>query len=328
MRIASRIPLERILFLDRAMRDGSYPNTVTVARRFEVSRRTVLRDVEFLRDRLHAPIVFNAAKNGFTYSDLNYKLPTLTLTEGELLAVALAERVLEQYVDAPFAPDLKRAFQKIVAGLSDKVALDLDACSRALTFRHPATVPTDGGVLKLLMEAVRDHCRIRIGYWTASRDEENDRIVDPYHVFNDNGQFYLVGYCHYRDALRTFATSRIRALEVTDAQFDAPADFDLESFLKHSFGVIRNEGEALHDVVLRFRADAVRYLTERRWHRSQTSDIEPDGGLILRFKLGDLREVGRFVLSWGGDCEVLEPLALRRRVADESSRTAKLYEST
>ena len=111
MKTAARFSLERIAALDRAVRAGEYPNAKTIARLLEVSHRTVQRDVEFLRDRLGAPLEYDPVRNGYVYRDPAFRLPFLTLTEGELVALFLAERVLQQYRGTPYAADLARAFR-------------------------------------------------------------------------------------------------------------------------------------------------------------------------------------------------------------------------
>jgi predicted DNA-binding transcriptional regulator YafY len=115
LRTSTRFPLERIAAFDRAVRAGEYPNAGTVAKRLEVSRRTLQRDIEFLRDRLGAPLIFDPRRQGYAYSDPSFRLPEVPMTEGELLALALAERVLRQYRGTPYAPDLARAFGKVAA---------------------------------------------------------------------------------------------------------------------------------------------------------------------------------------------------------------------
>jgi predicted DNA-binding transcriptional regulator YafY len=186
----------------------------------------------------------------------------------------------------------------------------------------------DSDDLQALYDAVRHHWQLRIRYWTASRDQETDRVVDFYRLLNVDGMYYLVGYCHLREAMRIFSPSRIRAWQPTGRVFVPPEGFDLDDFLQGAFAVFRGDDETVHAVSLRFRGNAVRYVRERLWHRSQTIDEQADGGLTLRFNLSHLREIERFALSWGGDCEVLEPLELRRRVADETARAAKRYRPT
>src|SRR4051812_21178840 len=109
MRLASRPPLARMMAIDSAIREGGLPNPTSLARQLEVAPRTVRRDLTYLRDRLHAPVRFDPARNGYVYTEPSYRLPFLQLTEGELVAVLLAERLLRQYRGTPYEQDLRRA---------------------------------------------------------------------------------------------------------------------------------------------------------------------------------------------------------------------------
>src|SRR4051812_27335306 len=121
MRLSSRPPLARMMAIDRAIRDGELPNATTLARELEVTPRTVRRDLTYLRDQLHAPIRFDPTRNGYVYTESSYRLPFLQLTEGELVAVLLAERLLRQYRGTPYEQDLRRAFAKMTEMLPDAV---------------------------------------------------------------------------------------------------------------------------------------------------------------------------------------------------------------
>jgi proteasome accessory factor B len=325
MRTATRFPLERLSALDRAVRAGEYPNASTLARALEVCSRTIQRDIDFLRDRMGAPLVFDTHRNGYAYSDPNYQLPLFTLSEGELVALFLAERVLQQYQGTPYGPDLARAFAKITAGLRDKVTVDLSHLGALHSFRTTAPLVFDPGVFRDLAGAIRRHRRVVLRYWTASRDEESQREVDPYHLASVDGQWYLIGYCHLRDDVRMFAPARIRALAVTETTFDLPTDFRIEEYLSRSFAVLRGGTGELHRVLLRFTGAAVKYIRERRWPCSQVPEPTADGAVLLRLEVGHLREIERWALSWGASCEVLEPEELRVSVARESMAMSRLY---
>jgi predicted DNA-binding transcriptional regulator YafY len=328
MRTATRFPLERIAAFDRAVRAGEYPNAGTIARVFEVSRRTLQRDIEFMKDRLGAPLVFDEKRQGYAYSDPSFRLPTVPMSEGELLALALAERVLRQYRGTPYAPDLARAFRKVTEGLSDRVTVDLGRLADSFSFTATAPEPFDPGVFRDLAAAVRDRRRVVLRYWTASRDEETRRQVDPYHLACVDGHWYLIAFCHLRGDVRMFAPSRVRCLEVTDETFALPDDFHVDAYLARSFCVLRGAAGEAHRVRLRFTGEAARYVRERTWHPSQVLEPTADGGVIVGFELGHLREVERWALSWGADCEVLEPAELRERVAEAAVHAARRYTPT
>lgn len=325
MRTATRFPLERIAALDRAVRAGEYPNARTIGERLEVCRRTVLRDVEFLRDRLGAPIAFDQVRNGYYYTDPGFRLPAVAMTEGELLALVLAERAFQQYRGTPYGPDLARAIGKIARSLDDVVTVDLGELADGCSFRTTVSESIAPEVFRELASAVKHRRRLVVRYWTPSRDEETTREVDPYHLACIDGRWYLVAYCHVRDEVRMFVPSRIRSLESTGATFAPPEDFRLDEYLSGSFGVFRgNDGES-HRVRLRFTGGPARYVGDRQWHPSQTAETTDDGTLILSFSLTALRDVERWVLSWGGDCEVLEPHELRDAVRASATLAAARY---
>ncbi len=123
MKRATRPPLRRIVRLDVLLRNHRYPNARTAARELEVHPRTVHHDLAFMRDSFGAPLAFDARKNGFYYSDPQYTLPLVQVSEGELLALFLAERLLQQYRGTPFACALAAAFGKRTAGLPSEGAI-------------------------------------------------------------------------------------------------------------------------------------------------------------------------------------------------------------
>ena len=325
MKTAARFSLERIAALDRAVRAGEYPNAVSLARRLEVGRRTIQRDVEFYRDRLGAPLAFDPRRNGYYYSEPDFRLPLMNLSEGELVALFLAERVLQQYRGTPYAADLARAFGKVTAGLSDRITVDLGYLGEAYSFRTSAA---EGLPVKLFAElesAIRNRERVAIRYYSASRDEESSREVDPYHLASVDGLWYLVGFCQLRGEVRMFAPGRIRSMNPTGVTFEPPADFRIDDYLSRSFSVLRGAEGETHRVSLRFTGEAVRYARERTWHPSQTSESTPEGDLIVGFEVSHLREVERLALSWGTDCIVIGPDELRQRMARTLTSAAELY---
>jgi predicted DNA-binding transcriptional regulator YafY/tRNA A-37 threonylcarbamoyl transferase component Bud32 len=249
-------------------------------------------------------------------------LAGVPVTEGELLALLLAERVLQQYQGTPYAPDLARAFAKITAGLTDLVTVDLRHLEGLHSFRTTAPVPFEPEIFRDLVAAATHHRRVVMDYWTAARDAQTRRAFDPYHLASVDGQWYALGYCHLRQDIRTFSPGRIRSLEVTGETFEVPATFDIAGYLRQSFGIMHGREGEMHHVRLRFRGEAVRYVRERTWHASQILETTAEGALIVTLEVSHLREVERWALSWAPDCEVLEPLELREHVADALARGA------
>ena len=326
MKIASRIPLRRLVVLDQMVRNGDYPNASTAAVALEVHARTIARDLEFLRDSWGAPLEFSYEHNGYYYRDADYTLPLQRLSESELIALFLAERVMQQYADTPYAKDLATAFRKLTMALPDEVTINLNHLDKAFSFRQPAERLADLQCFRSLTRAVREHRRLELVYWTASRDETCRRVVDPYHLTSIDGDWYLIAYCHLREEVRMFVPARIKQLQVWDEGFEPPADFHVDDFLDGSFRVMRGDGKP-RQIRLRFKPSAARYVAEKVWHPSQQIQKKKDGSLILTLALDHFLEVKRWVLAYGPECEVLEPAELREEVRQKLRKAASQYGS-
>jgi predicted DNA-binding transcriptional regulator YafY len=102
---ATRPPLRRMKAIDQALRTGLWPTDKSLAAELEADPRTIRRDLAYMRDRLNAPIAFSKARRGYSYSESTYRLPFLQLSEGELISLYLAERMMHRFRGTPFQPD-------------------------------------------------------------------------------------------------------------------------------------------------------------------------------------------------------------------------------
>lgn len=324
MRISSRAPLARLAIIDQAIRSGRWPNASRLAREFEVHPRTIQRDIEFLRDRLQAPLAYDPARNGYRYTDPDFRLPLVRLTESELAALFLAERLLQEYRGTPYAAALASLFQKLTASPGDEISIDLSHLADLHSVHRRGQPAGDPELFGQLVRAIRHGRRLEVVYWTASRDAEGRRVLDPYHLASIQGEWYLYAYCHLREEVRVFCPSRIRSLQETGEAFDRPTDFRIADYLDDTFRVIHGDGRPRR-VRLRFTADVARYIREREWHPSQRLKECPDGRVELTLRLNHFLEVKRWALSYGAACEVLEPGELRDEVRKELCQCLESY---
>ncbi len=267
----ARCPLARIAFIDRAIRAGGWPNANTLARQLEVSPRTVQRDIEFLRDRLQAPIEFDSRRNGYHLCQPDFRLPFFQLTEGELVALFLAERLLQQYRGTYFEIQLEHAFAKMLELLPAPVSIDLSRVAETLSVTPTVLTVKDVETFATISRAVLKRRCLEIDYWTAWRNEETRRKIDPYHLTLIENDWYLIAYCHFRQEIRMFAAVRVRTARETGDTFRRPADFQIDGYLGASFRALRGCGR--HKVVLRFTPGAAGRAGEKVWHKTQTSEL-------------------------------------------------------
>ncbi len=301
-----------MLRIHQALQAGDFPNAAQLAVELEVCSKTVARDIEFMRDRLDLPVEYDASRFGYHYTQPVGAFPTLQITDGELFALLVAEKALQQYRGTHFEKPLVSAFRKMAASLPDAVSLNLADWEQTIAFRTSAEPILNLEVFDTLARAAAQRRQLRIRYRKPGRSQEEDRVVDPYQLANINGEWFLFAFDHLRNDLRTFAPARIQKLEETGRVFTRPQKFSVEQRLRDSFGVLSGQGS--YRVVLRFLPAVADFIREKRWHPSQELRELKDGGLELRLKLSSLEEIKRWVLTWGGQALVLEPPELAEAV--------------
>ena len=321
----SRPPIERMLRIHEELRRGAFTNCTKLAERLEVSRKTIVRDVAFMRDRLDLPIEFDPRINAYRYTHPVSAFPTVQVTEGELLALLVARKALEQYRGTPFHRQLEASFEKLAGGLRDRITFSPADELRSVSFRNTGLGRADLAVFNTLSTAVLRQLEVEFEYRKPGSRREERRRVRPYHLTHRENLWYLIAFDPGRAALRTFALPRISGAELTEARFVRPEDFSPEAFFANALGVLRGPGD--FTVVIRFTATVADRVREREWHESQIRRDLPDGALELTLRLGALAEVEGWVLGWGADAEVLRPTELRRRLAATAGRLASVYGS-
>jgi len=310
--LLSRPPLERMLRIHQLIQAGKFPNATSLARETEVSPKTILRDIEFMRDRLNLPVAFAASRNGYRYTAEVSGFPTMQITEGEIFALVVAEKALQQYRGTSFEKPLLSAIKKMEQALPDTISLNLADVERAISFRTRAEPILNLEIFDTLAKAVARRQQLELHYRKPGQAAAETRLVDAYHLANINGEWYLFAYDHARQDLRTFVPARIQSARSTGKIFEHPQKFSLENRLRDSFGVHAGAGEFA--VVIRFAPRAADYIREKIWHPSQTLRDLKDGGAEIKMKLSSLAEVERWVLSWGGEAKVMKPLELAESV--------------
>jgi proteasome accessory factor B len=308
----SRPPVERMLRIHQAIQSGRHPNAVSLSQELEVSSKSIHRDLEFMRDRMELPLEYDRLHKGYHYTEEVGNFPTLQISEGELFALLVAEKALQQYRGTTFERPLISAFKKMAASLPDTVSLNLADWEQTISFRTSAEPILNLEIFDTLAKATAHRRQLQLVYRKPGRRETELRLVDPYHLANINGEWFLFAWCHLRKDIRTFVPARIQAIEITGKTFDRPQKFSLEKRLRDSFGV--QSGQGSFDVVIRFNELVSDYIREKKWHDSQQLKELKNGGLELRMKLSSLAEVERWVLGWAGNAKVIHPPELGERV--------------
>ncbi len=319
----SRPPLHRMQRIHEWIRSGKYPNSVTMARDLEVTDRTVKRDIEYMRDRHGAPIEYDELKHGYFYHGEFEFLPVAAMTEAEMFALLVADKAIAQYKGMPFQKPLRMAFQKLTGQLDDRERYSLENLGAALSFRPFAPEDADLKAFQVITKAVHERRVLQFEYRNLGKREWLKRVVHPYHLACIDSHWYLFGHDVSRDAIRTFALTRLAKPSATAERFVKPKDFDPDEYLKGSFTVMKGDKE--HEVEIEFDLWGTDLVRGRQWHSSQELTDLPNGGSRLKMRLSSLEEIERWVLGWGSHAKVIGPAALRERVRTMAAKVAAIY---
>ena len=294
----------RLLFIDREIGKGNYPNCAKLAGDYEVSAKTIQRDIDYMRFQLDAPIEYSAQRRGYYYTEANYKLPAISIKESDLFAIYLAEKLLAQYEGTPIYDNLFSVFRKIEDSLPERTMMDMGKDNARFTVFPPSNTLIRPGIWENVAEAIRLSKRISVLYRPPGNSPAS-REIDPYHGVRFEGDWYVVAYCHLRKDIRTFSLARMEGVEVLSESFRIPEGFDFTRLTASNFGI--HWGVDEHRVKVLFDKKAAGYIRERCWHPTQHIDENPDGSLTLSLTVNHLLELKRWILSWGSMAKALEP---------------------
>jgi predicted DNA-binding transcriptional regulator YafY len=312
----------RLVRLDEMIRKGCCRSAAQAGEELEVDQRTIMRDFDLLRD-CGAKLEYSPRDRCWRYIEKSFVLPAMQMTEGELVAIFLAERLMHQYRGAPFEAQLHNAFAKIVEWLPEQVTVNLSTSGGTYSFEIGPTSNLDPVVFEAINRSISERLAIEINYYSQNRGELTMRRINPYHLHNHRGDWYVIAYDHLRGAIRDFHLSRIHSFTLTKDRFPPP-DFDRENYLKSGFEMYR--GGEMHLVEIEFDAYQARWIRERKkWHDSEERDDLTGGGLLLRMRLAGLDAVKRFVMQYGAHARVRRPDVLREMIEQELLQMSSLY---
>jgi predicted DNA-binding transcriptional regulator YafY len=282
-----------------------------------VDRRTVYRDLEALEE-MGVPVWEDAGRYGI---DRESYLSTVRLNLNEAVALFFAARLLAHHSDE-HNPNVVSALSKLAAGLPD-TTISTHMARVAEIIRARPLRSDYVRVLDTITRAWADRRKMIIRYRAASA-ELTERVICPYflEVSRSEPASYVIAYDDLRAALRTFKIERVASAEILDESYVIPDDFDPYEHLAAAWGVM---DEVEVEVRLHFSPAAAPRVRESVWHHSQRLADTADGGCELTMRVGGIKEIRQWVLSWGADVEVLAPAALRDEVIGHASRMAAMY---
>lgn len=320
--MAEHLKFERYCWFDRRVRSGSYPNATSLAQHFEISTKTAQRTIDFMRDRLSAPLEYDPHHKGYFYTDASFALPSCQVTQNELLAILLARNLLSGSAGGVISNAIQSFGRKLFAATGE-LGLDVNKIDRIFSAIWHGYTPAEGETFRLVAEGLILNRQLAFQYYSPGKNRTSLRLVNPVHLQHYMGSWVLLALCTERNDWRKFLLGRMSGVQVTTTGFIPPPYSYWEHHLHGAFGIFQSGHP--HEVVLRFNAYRARWLRHEIWHPDQTMEEQADGSLIMRFTVTDFREVKLRVLQYGADVEVLAPEGLRDEILSELGLMVRLY---
>ncbi len=319
----SAIIYERFTWFHRQVKAGLYPNTRHLAEHFEISRRTAKRHIEFMRDRLGAPLKYDHSRCGYAYDCNAFDFPLLPVSQEEVLAVLIARKLLSHSAEGFISKTMRRLGRKILDQTAE-LGWNSEHLDRLFSSTWHGFTRTSANTFQVVTRALLENRLIEFAYHSPLSEAPTSRMVEPHHLQHYMASWVLIAWCRLRNQWRKFYLSRMSHLKIHNETFIPRSESQWRPMVEGTFGIFQGESASL--VTLLFNAFRAKWIREQVWHPKQMIREMPDGGVELSFKVADFREVKMKILEFGADVEVIEPTALRREVADEIRKMSRMYE--
>ena len=296
-----------------------------------VSRATLKRDLEYLRERLDAPIVYDRFANGYSMRpdardprQVKHELPGVWFSEREIHALLTMHQLIEGLDEGGvLARHLQPLLDKL-HGMLGSSAAEAQALVKRVKILSAARRPVVGRHFELIGSAITLRRRLQMSYWVRSRREQTERSVSPQRLVHWRNTWYLDAWCHSTDALRRFALDAIRSAHLLELRAKEVPLKTIEAAMDAGYGVF--SGARLHWASLHFSPEAAQWVQHEQWHPQQQATPHDDGSLTLRLPYGDSTELVMDILRHGDQVRVLAPAALVKRVTRQLQAAAARYQ--
>lgn len=294
-----------------------------------ISRSTFKRDLDYLRDRMNAPIIYDPEKGGYRLDTATpqvgpkFELPGVWFSATEILALLTMDHLIEQLEPGLFASHVEALRERLTTMLesTEDSAQEVRRRVRIITL---GARKRDLRSFQTIGAALLRRRRLLIKHYNRERNETTEREVSPQRLVHYRENWLVDTWCHKSDAIRTFGVEAITAAKVLDKPARDVPDNELDAVLKDGYGIFGGKAKAW--AKLKFSAMRARWVAAETWHERQKTNFGPDGSYILEIPYSDDRELAMDIMRFGPDCEVLEPATLRDKVKQLHLAAAAQYE--
>ena len=294
----------------------------------EISKATFKRDLEYLRDRMNASIVFDRAEGGYRFDKPNagekIELPGLWFSEKEATALVLMQHLLDNLDQGGLISSHIDPLVEIIDGILGQSEVSAKELRKRIKVFGMSARKNSLENFEEVGNALLKRQRLQIEYYSKGANETTNREVSPQRLIFYRDNWYLDAYCHMRKGLRSFAIDGIHSADLLNKKAEETSEKDLHENFAESYGIF--SGKATQRAKLRFSPERARWVAGETWHGQQISSFDKDGFYLLEFDYNQDPELVMEILKHGAEVEILAPASLRKRVKDELKKSLLNYQ--
>jgi predicted DNA-binding transcriptional regulator YafY len=319
---------ERFYKIDQLITERKVVSFQSLLEELEISRATLRRDLEFMRSRLNAPIVYDRDANGYRFDGGpqigdKYELPGLWFSPAEIHALLTMQHLLTGLDSGGIlTPHIQPLMARLNAllGTADNSAEEVKNRVAVIGLGR-RQVPLD--CFERVGSALIGRKRLRIRYLSKGKGELTERVVSPQRLVHYRENWYLDAWCHLRDELRNFALDSIQSAESVDTAAKEVSRRSMDEVLGPGYGIF--SGKKVQWAKLAFTPERARWVAKEQWHPEQKGSFDAADRYVLELPYSDHRELMMDILKYGNEVEVLAPASLRQRIREEVAALARRY---
>jgi predicted DNA-binding transcriptional regulator YafY len=318
---------ERFYKIDQLLNDRGVASFEEILSTLEVSRATLKRDFQYLRDRLNAPIVYDREANGYRFETRSskmprFELPGLWFNASEIHALLMMQNLLAEVQPGLLGPQIAplQTRLKSLLGSRDDAPEEV---TRRIRIVHAAKRHIELKYFEPIASALVKRRRLFIRHWNRGRNEETEREVSPQRMVFYRDNWYLDAWCHLRNEIRSFGVDAIRDASALERKAREVPTKQLDGVLGSGYGIF--SGKNVQWAKLRFSPASARWVATEQWHPKQRTSTDTKGRYVLELPYSNPTELLMDILRHGSGVEVLAPAELRKAVRHELETALRSY---
>jgi predicted DNA-binding transcriptional regulator YafY len=319
---------ERIYIIDQLLNTRQFITFNELLDRLEVSRATLKRDLAYMRDRLNAPVIFDREVGGYRLEkqsgNLKYELPGLWFNADEIFALLTMQHLLDGLdsggILTPHIIPLKSRLTELLGSTNDP----LDQLQKRIKIETMGSRKFNLDHFQAIGSSLLKRKQLHIDYLGRGKNELTSRDISPQRLIYYKDNWYLDGWCHLKEDIRSFSVDAIQRVEILEKKATDVSEEKLNEELGSGYGIF--SGKDVKWVTLKFSPERARWVSKEKWHPKQEGQFLDDGSYQLKIPYSKEPELLIDVMKYGPDVQVIEPKDLRKKIQETLIKTLRNYD--